>query len=278
MGLLANQRGEIPLVQLPVAPSRRAWSALRRRMPVLISWAIGLGLWEVVGRLANPLIFAPFSKTLVTLWQILRDGTLLSATGVSMKEFSIGFAIGSAAGLIGGLVAGLHKTFNEMTENWVTVLNAAPFAALAPLFLVVLGLGATSKIALAIVACFIPVWINTSVGVRTVDTQLVEMARAFGTSRWKILQSIILPWSLPAIIEGLRMAVARAFLAVIVAEELASQGGLGYLTIVAGQSLRMDELLAAVLVIVLINLVLTSLMKTVQKRAVPWWGDKVVAR
>jgi NitT/TauT family transport system permease protein len=252
----------------------RPGSWTRRHLPVLLSWGIGLLLWEVVGRTSSKFVFASFTATLSAFWELLRNGPLLEATRVSMIELSIGFTIGSVIGILGGTAAGLSRLFRQMTEHWITVLLAVPFAAVFPIFLVWFGLDLSSKVALAVFACFIPVWINTATGISSVDPQLVEMTRSFG-GRWRhVLQSVIFPWALPSMIEGLRMGLGRAFLGVIIGEMLASREGLGFLITLSGTTLRMDNLLAAVLAVTLITLGLTSLMRIAQRIAVPWWSHR----
>jgi ABC-type nitrate/sulfonate/bicarbonate transport system permease component len=244
-----------------------------RHLPALLSWGIGIALWEILGHITNPFIFASFSESVKALWELLRTGVLMEHAAISMVEFGIGFSIGALFGLLGGLAAGLSRTFRDMTDNWVTVFLATPFAAVFPIFLVWFGLGASSKVALAIFACFIPVWLNTRIGVSSVDRQLLEMAHSF-RARWRhVFGSILLPWSLPSVMEGLRMGVGRAFLAVIVGELLASRGGLGFLIALSGETLRMDNLLAVVIVVTGITVALSYLMKRIQRVVVPWWEE-----
>lgn len=271
-------------VVITSAPARGTKGALARMrkgrvtryLPFLLSWVIGLTVWEVVGRISSKFVFASFTDTVVAFWELLRSGTLLEATRVSMIELSIGFTIGSVIGVLGGIAAGLSRLFRQMTEHWITVLMAVPFAAVFPIFLVWFGLDLSSKIALAVFACFIPAWINTATGIMSVNPQLVEMTRSFGGGWRHVLQSVVLPWSLPSLIEGLRMGLGRAFLGVIIGELLASREGLGFLITLSGTTLRMDNLLAAVLTVTLITLGLTSLMRLAQRIAVPWWSTRSV--
>lgn len=245
-----------------------------RHLPAMLSWAIGLCVWEILGRTSSPFIFASFSETMVALWNLTTSGVLLHHTTVSLFELAIGFLLGALFGLAGGLAAGFSRLCREMTEHWITVSLAMPFAAVFPMFLVWFGLGPASKIALAVFASFIPVWMNTRGGIASVDRQLVEMTRAFG-GKWRhVVRSIIMPWSLPSIMDGLRMGLGRAFLAVVVGELLAAREGLGFLISLSGQTLRMDNLLAAVVVVTGITVVLSGVMRVVQRAVVPWWEER----
>lgn len=257
-----------------VEMARPAPSRLRRFLPVLLSWAIGLTIWEVLGRVSSRFVFASFTDTVGALWELFRSGALLEATRVTMLELGLGFSIGALLGLGGGIGAGLSRTFRDMTEHWITIFLAVPFAAAFPIFLLWFGLGPASKVALAIFASFIPVWINTRAGIVSVNPQLIEMTRVFGGSWRDILRSVILPWSLPSLIEGLRMGLGRGFLGVIVGELLASREGLGFLITLSGATLRIDNLFATVLTVTLITLGLTYLMRLAERAAVPWWSRR----
>jgi ABC-type nitrate/sulfonate/bicarbonate transport system permease component len=139
------------------------------------------------------------------------------------------------------------------------------------MFLVWFGLGESSKVALGTFACVMPVWGNTRVGIESADVQLIEMTHSFGGGTRHLVRYVVLPWALPNIIEGLRFGLTRAFLGVIIAEMLASRGGLGYLINTSGSTLQIDKLLAAVVVVTLITLCIVHLLTLVRHLLVPWW-------
>jgi ABC-type nitrate/sulfonate/bicarbonate transport system permease component len=250
---------------------------LRRRMfsrrmgLVTASWIVGLLIWEWVGRRSNKYSFASASDTFIALGELARSGVLWHHTQISFRELAAAFAIGSVIGVTGGTVAGMSRTFKTVTENWVTVGMAAPFAAIFPIFLVWFGLGEESKIALGAFAAVTPIWGSTRVGIASADEQLLEMSRSFGGKRRHLVRTVVLPWALPNIIEGLRLGLTRAFLGVVVGEMLASRGGLGYLINVSGTTLQMDKLLAGVVTVTIITLCIVYMLTTVQHLLVPWW-------
>jgi ABC-type nitrate/sulfonate/bicarbonate transport system permease component len=131
-----------------------------------------------------------------------------------------------------------------------------------------------SKIALVIFSVFIPVWLNTYTGIIGVDAQLVEVAQAFGATRWQVLRWIVLPWAFPALIVGFRLAFSRGFIAVVVGELVGSTAGLGYLIDVAGNSFQTDKLLAGVAVLAIITVLFVETLKWGQRRLFPWWEIK----
>ena len=227
-----------------------------------------------MGRNTNRYSFASASDTFTALWDLARSGVLWEHTLISFRELAIAFTLGAAIGVVGGTIAGMSRTFKTVTENLVTVGLAAPFAAIFPIFLVWFGLGEGSKIALGTFAAVMPVWGSTRVGIASVDLQLLEMSRSFGGRHLQTVRTVVMPWALPNIIEGLRFGLTRAFLGVVIAEMLASRGGLGYLINVSGSTLQMDNLLAGVVVVTIITLLIVHLLTFGQHLLVPWWDRK----
>jgi ABC-type nitrate/sulfonate/bicarbonate transport system permease component len=244
-----------------------------------LSAVLGLVIWEIVGRASSDFVFASFTASMAALWELTRTGVLLEHVGVTMSELAIGFSIGALIGFVGGMLAGLNRMFREMTNGWVTISLSTPFPAIFPIFVVWFGLGIQSKIALAVFAGFVPVWFNTRAGIVAVDPRLAEMTRAFGGKWWMVMRSVLLPGGMPAVMEGLRMGLGRAFIAVIVGELLASRSGLGYLINLSGQTLRMDQLLATVVVVAAITIALSAFMDRIQSLlVVRWWDERHLAR
>jgi ABC-type nitrate/sulfonate/bicarbonate transport system permease component len=254
---------------LPGALRRKV---INRHMALLTaSWCVGIGLWEIIGRRSSRYSFASATDTFSALRRLAASGVLWHHTSISFRELIVAFAVGGFIGVVGGTFAGMSRTFRTVTENWVTVGLALPFAAIFPIFLVWFGLGESSKVALGVFAAVMPVWGATRVGIESVDVQLVEMTRSFDGKHRHVVRSVVLPWALPNIIEGLRVGLTRAFLAVVVGEMLASRGGLGYLINTSGATLRMDNLLAAVTVVTIITLCIVQMMSMLRHALVPWW-------
>jgi ABC-type nitrate/sulfonate/bicarbonate transport system permease component len=257
--------------------ARRALRRIRRQLfnrrmaLVTVSWIVGFGVWEVAAQFSSEYAFAGPLDTFSALRELASSGVLWEHTEISSRELGIAFALGSTVGIVGGTIAGMSRTFKTLTEQWITVGLALPFAAIFPILLVWFGLGETSKVALGAFAAVMPVWGNTRVGIESVDPQLLEMTRSFGGRRRHLVRMVVLPWALPSIIEGLRFGLTRAFLGVIIGEMLASRGGLGYLINVSGETLQIDNLLAAVVVVTTITLVIVWMMTLLRRVLVPWW-------
>ena len=198
---------------------------LRRGLMILIV----LGLWEAVRRfnLVGPLLLASpteiagaFSKSWLDYVVALR---------LTAAEIAIALAITWTLGIGVGTIAGLRPFLSATTGPLLSSLFAVPLISWYPLFMVWFGIGIASKIAYAIVSGFFPIAINTMNGIGTLDHQYVLLGRAIGCSRRQIVFRILLPMAMPSIVSGLRIGTALVVIGVIVAEMLASLGGIGYL-------------------------------------------------
>lgn len=256
-----------------------AWSAVLvaltgTKAKIVASLAGGLLAWELVGRFTSPVIFVPFSATAVAFVRLTASGELIHHAAVSLTELIVGFAIGSLIGIVGGTLAAFSRNFRIATDVWISILYSTPYVAFVPLFIVWFGIDMASKIALVLFAVFIPVWLNTYTGIISVDHQLVEVARAFGAKRSQVLRWVVLPWALPSLIVGLRLAFSRGFIAVVVGELVGATAGLGFLIDVAGNTFQTDKLLAGVAVLAIITIIFVELLKWGQRKLVPWWEMK----
>jgi NitT/TauT family transport system permease protein len=198
---------------------------LRRGLAILIV----LGLWEAVRRfnLVGPLLLAAPSEigaALVKSWF-----EYVVALRLTAAEIAIALAVASTLGIGVGTVAGLRPLLNATAGPILSSLFAVPLISWYPLFMVWFGIGISSKIAYAIVSGFLPIAINTMNGIGTIDRQYLLLGRAMGCSRRQIIFRILLPMAMPSIISGLRIGTALIVIGVIVAEMLASFGGIGYL-------------------------------------------------
>jgi NitT/TauT family transport system permease protein len=198
---------------------------LRRALAILVV----LGLWEAVRRfnLVGPLLLASpteIADAFVTSWS-----DYAVALRLTVMEIAVALAFAWTLGIGAGTIAGLRPFLSATTGPLLSSLFAVPLISWYPLFMVWFGIGIASKIAYAIVSGFFPIAINTMNGIGAVDPQYVLLGRAMGCSRRQIIVRILLPMAMPSIISGLRIGTALVVIGVIVAEMLASLGGIGYL-------------------------------------------------
>lgn len=252
----------------------RSPAALRRasRRTTLLSVIGGLLLWELVGRfvVTNPILFAPLSKVLLVGWSLLLDGELEHHLAVSLAEFFLGFVLASVVGIALGLLMATNRRIQDIMDPWISFFYSSPLVALMPFFILIFGVGMGSKIAIVFTIAIFPILLNAFVGIRAVDSHLIEVAAAFNCTRRQTFSKILIPGALPFIIVGLRLGVGRALTGVVVGELFASRAGLGFLIVTAGQSFDTATVFLGVLMFSIIGLVLMESLKYVERRLAPW--------
>ncbi len=194
---------------------------------------------------------------------------------VSGVEFVVGLALAIVAGLPLGLVMGRSKTLDAMLDPFVTAFNATPRLVFLPLLMLWLGIGIWSKIAIVFVGALFPLLINTYAGVRNVDRVLVNVVRSFGANEWQTMKIVVLPNSVPYIVAGLRLAIGRALLGVVVGEFFGASKGLGFMIASAATNYKVDIVFVGVTIFMGLSLILTHLVKRLESRLSRWRPEVV---
>jgi NitT/TauT family transport system permease protein len=262
-----------------VGSARVATSAFKQRVE---SMALGtavivllLIIWELLPyfvpmKQGTRLFFTVPSRILATLWQMFASGSIWAPLGVSATAFAIGLALAIAAGLPLGILLGRSKTLNAMFDPFITAFNATPRLVFLPLLMLWLGIGLWSKVAIVFLGALFPLLINTHEGVRNADKLLINVVRSFGAKEWDVARLVVIPNSLPFIVVGLRLAVGRAILGVVVAEFFGAQDGLGVLMVRAASSFNVDVVFAGLIIFAALSLIMTGLVKLVEERMNRW--------
>jgi ABC-type nitrate/sulfonate/bicarbonate transport system permease component len=255
---------------LAASPARRA-ALRRRRIRSSVSLVAGLAIWELAARLVhNSLFIVPFTAVASRLAKMTLSGQIWPHLGASAYEFGVGFLLGAATGIAIGVVMAASRPVEEYLDVWVTVLYATPLVAMMPFFIILFGVGMPAKVAIVYVMVVFPVLINTFTGIRSTDADLLEMVRSFSASRGQIFREVLLPSALPFILAGLRLAVGRGLIAVVVGELFFSQQGLGYLINLAGQSFDTALLFVGVLILAVAGVVVTGALQSLERCMMPW--------
>lgn len=242
----------------------------------MAAFALGwLALWELAARAGwiSRLFFPPPMTILLTLGRMLVTGNLAPALALTLYRLALGVAIGAGSGALLGWLMGSSRSVRLALDPIVTALHPLPKLAIFPIFLVLLGIGEASKVALVALTAFFPMVINTLAGVQQIDTTHWEAAANYGARGRALLQRIILPGSLPLVLVGLRLAVNGALMVTIAVEMLSAREGLGALIWLAWQTLRTEELYAVLLVIGVLGLASNSLLELTSQRLLPWKGE-----
>ena len=267
--MMAIKNGQSPATRKPGKGPRHLTANQRRLVQGLSTLAV-LIIWEFYGRSVNPVLFTYPTAIAGAFIDTIQDGTLLTATGHTMTVLGIGALIGSIAGIVIGLLAGRSETFAAVIEIPLNALYATPAVALIPVIVIWFGYGDVAKVVVVFFFTIFPVLINTMRGVQEVDPDLLEVARSFCSSERKLWQDLLLPSALPYIITGLRLAIGRALIGVIVAEFFTAITGLGNLIVTNANTFQTARMFVPIVLLSLIGVVFTALLGGLESRMAPW--------
>jgi len=203
-------------------------------------------------------------------WTAIAKGSIWKDIWVSFQEFILGYTLAVVVAIPFGMLTGWYRRLNYVFEPFVSALYATPRVALLPLFIIWFGIGINSKIAVVFAGAVFPVIISTFSGMRTLDSNLLKCARSFGANDWQIFKTIAIPGSIPFIITGLRLAVGRALIGVVVGELYAATAGVGYLITVAGATFQTDKVFVGVMIICFSGLTMMEILKRLEHHFEPW--------
>jgi NitT/TauT family transport system permease protein len=269
-------------LQVDIAPSdgriASAASAWQRLEPVLLgagSIVVLLVVWELVPYLVTispgtRLFFTTPSQIADTLWTMVASGKIWTPLGVSASGFALGLGLAIVVGLPLGVLVGRWQTLNAMLDPFITAFNATPRLVFLPLIVLWLGLGLWSKVVIVFIGALFPILINTYEGVRNADKLLINVVRSFGAKEWDIARLVVVPNALPYIVAGLRLAIGRAVLGVVVAEFFGSEAGLGVMMVQAAGRYQVDVVFSGLIVFAALSLIMTALVQLLENRLARW--------
>jgi NitT/TauT family transport system permease protein len=230
-----------------------------------------LAAWQLYAPHLNPIFLRPPSDVAKAFVDLVQDGTLVQASAESGRNLALGFAIALLIGLSMGLGSARSWFAYNAANPWITALYSTPTVALVPFMSLWLGIGDTAKVAVIALFAVFPIIVNTQQGVRYVDPALMEVARAFNSSERRLWTDVLVPSALPFIFAGIRLAIPRALVGMVLAEFLISVGqGLGSLIIIYQNTFRVDRMFVPVIVVAAMGVVLISIAQWLEGRLVPW--------
>jgi ABC-type nitrate/sulfonate/bicarbonate transport system permease component len=239
-----------------------------------ITFVLLMSVWELVGRLTNPLFFAPISDIVVELVKAILDPRerLLTAFLQTLSVLVPGFVIASVLGVAIGILMGRRNLAYQILDPYVTILYNTPRVVLIPIFMLWLGTGATMKIVVVVLAAIFPVIVNTMLGVRDVSAQLTEPARSLKATERQLLHKVIFPATLPFIIAGIKLGLGRALTTVIVAELFVSVSGLGGMLHTAATSYQTAKMFVPAIILALLGILIDGLLSRLERATVRRYG------
>jgi NitT/TauT family transport system permease protein len=202
--------------------------------------------------------------------ELINDGELATDMAVSAQEFVIGYGLAALVGIPFGLLLGWYPRLRYIFDPFITFFYATPRIVLIPLFIIWLGIGIESKIAVIYLGAVFAILINTMAGVRSLDTSLLRVARSFGAGDRHIFRTIALPGSVPFILTGLRLGTGHALIGVVVAEYVAAQHGLGKMMMIAGNTFQSSKVFVGLFLIAGAGLVLTFALQRLERHFDAW--------
>ncbi|MEU9827962.1 ABC transporter permease [Micromonospora chersina] len=283
----------VDIAERPARPAARpavSPSAALAAAPALPGRLLGLGgravhrsvallalaaIWEAAPRagLVDRVFLPPLSEVLTAWWALLRTGQLADHVGASLTRSLTGLALAVAAAIPLGLLIGWYRPLADLLSPLLEVFRNTAALALLPVFVLILGLGETSKIALVVYACSWPILLNTIAGVKGVDPLLVRSARSMGLNHLRLFQKVILPAAVPTIFTGVRLAGAYSILVLVAAEMVGAKAGLGYLINYAQYNFAIPDMYAGIITISAIGLVVNQLLVAGERRFSTWRVD-----
>ena len=238
-----------------------------------LSVAVLLGVWEFFGRDVNPVFGSYPSAIALAFVELVRTGQLGAALYESLRPFVVGYGLAIVVGVPLGLVIGRFRIVEAALGIYVTAGYAMPLVALVPLLILWLGLGFAVKAAVVFLMSVFPICINTWLGVTAVPKNLIEVGKSFVASDAVILRRIVLPATLPYIMAGIRLAVGRAVVAMVIAEFFTTISGLGAIIINSANNFDTATMFVPIMVLMVLAIGLNSLIGWVERRVAPWQAE-----
>ncbi|HEY7320667.1 MAG TPA: ABC transporter permease [Candidatus Binatia bacterium] len=279
-----NVAAEEVLLDVKVADASKLYKFFlihEKKILGALSVSLFLALWEFMGGAwsvynpipflrINPMFMSAPSLVAKAAFGLFSSGEIYNDLYVSGTEFFWGYTLSVIVGIPFGIAVGWYKKMSYIFDPFINAMNATPRVALLPLIIIWLGIGIPSKIGIIFLGGVFPMLINARDGVKTTPHNLLNAARSFGASEWQIFTSVVFPSTVPFILTGLRLAVGRALVGVLVGELYAATAGVGFMITVAGATFQTDKVFVGVLIFAITGMVLTEILNRMESRFDKW--------
>jgi NitT/TauT family transport system permease protein len=245
-------------------------ASIRRQAPFWISILVGLAIWEIAGRSTSAAFMVPFSETIVRLWQLVGTGEFIAQLIDSAELFLTGFVLALLVGAPIGMLLARVRFLRIGIEPYIMVLYATPMVALIPFILSMMGFGFAPKVLVVFLFAVFPVLYNTVEGARSIKPELIEVAKSYRSGEWALWREVMLPYTLPYTMTGVRQSIGRALVGMIAAEFFLSATGLGQLIMGASQNFDTGGVFASIFIIGLIGVGLMRLGLKIEQHFAHW--------
>ena len=255
--------------EVPIAASRVPWwerkAVFRYGFVALI-----LIVWQIVGPTISPIFFTYPTKIAVAFYTLTVNGDLPYYLGQSLEVMIYGLSIAILVGIPLAILMARIRWLDWALDLPINALYATPLVAVVPLLVLWFGIYLKAKIIVVFLFAVFPVLINTYQGVRECDKNMLEVARSFRSNEWRVWQDVLLPFAVPYIVAGVRLAIGRGLIGMIIAEFYTTISGLGFMITRYANNFEMDKTFVPVIVLMFLGVSLTSLLKWFGHRIAPW--------
>jgi len=271
-----NEMAQEVLLDVRVADASRWYKFyLNQEKKILGTLSVGIFLiiWELTGNVfqwINPMFMSSPSLIFKAAVEMFRSGEIYHDLYVSGIEFLGGYFLAAAVAIPFGILVGWYKRMSYVFDPFINAMNARPRVALLPLVIIWLGIGILSKVCIIFLGAVFSILINTRDGVKTTPLKLLNAARSFGASEWMVFKTVVLPSTVPFILTGLRLAVGRALVGVLVGELYAATAGIGFMITVAGATFQTDKVFVGVGIFALSGMIGMELLTKIERRFDRW--------
>lgn len=271
-----NEMAQEVLLDVRVADASRWYKFyLNQEKKILGTLSVGIFLiiWELTGNVfqwINPMFMSSPSLIFKAAVEMFRSGEIYHDLYVSGIEFLGGYFLAAAVAIPFGILVGWYKRMSYVFDPFINAMNATPRVALLPLVIIWLGIGILSKVGIIFLGAVFSILINTRDGVKTTPLNLLNAARSFGASEWMVFKTVVVPSTIPFILTGLRLAVGRALVGVLVGELYAATAGIGFMITVAGATFQTDKVFVGVGIFALSGMIGMELLTKIERRFDRW--------
>jgi NitT/TauT family transport system permease protein len=249
----------------------------RRRQRQILTIAIRLasltavlGIWQIFGARVDQSLFTTPSAIAVAAVDMIKSGELWHYLWPSLVVLAIGLLLASVIGIAVGLLLARFWVLDVAFGGYITFLYSIPSVALVPLIVLWAGFETTAKVIILFLFAFFPMAINTHQGVKNVDAKLIEVGRAFRASERQLWTNIVLPGALPFIVTGLRLAIGRGLIGMVLADLYTAISGIGYLIVRTASTYEVDKMFVPIVTLGLLGVTLTALLRVLELHVAPW--------
>jgi len=253
-----------------VAAERRRRRTLLTLLIRVVSVVAVLALWQYVGSGIDPVLFTTPAAVAQAAYGMIVSGELWNYLWPSLVIFAAGLTIAAVVGVATGLLLARFWVIDVAFGVYITFLYSIPAVALVPLIVLWAGFESTAKIIVLFLFAFFPMAINTYQGVKNVDPRLIEVGRSFRCSERQLWANIVLPGALPFIVTGLRLAVGRGLIGMVLADQYTAISGIGYLIVRTAATYQVDKMFVPIVTLGILGITLTALLRVLERRVAPW--------